>query len=168
MLTFLLLLYTRHMAAALSAITDNVHFARTDLVNWTLVTGDNGVILIDAGFPGQRDEVLGSLRQLGFEAADVRAILLTHAHVDHFGTAIWFAKTLGTPVYCHADEVGHAKREYLEQVSPLDLVTHAWQSAVADLVADHRPQRRAGPRRHPLHAAAHRGHRRDAARSPPG
>jgi glyoxylase-like metal-dependent hydrolase (beta-lactamase superfamily II) len=114
------------MAAALSAITDNVHFARTDLVNWTLVTGDNGVILIDAGFPGQRDEVLGSLRQLGFEAADVCAILLTHAHVDHFGTAIWFAKTLGTPVYCHSTEVGHAKREYLEQVSPLDLVTHAW------------------------------------------
>jgi glyoxylase-like metal-dependent hydrolase (beta-lactamase superfamily II) len=114
------------MAAALSAITDNVHFARTDLVNWTLVTDDDGVILIDAGFPGQRDEVLGSLRRLGFEAADVRAILLTHAHVDHFGTAIWFAKTLGTPVYCHCTEVGHAKREYLEQVSPLDLMLHAW------------------------------------------
>ncbi|MEZ0051084.1 glyoxylase-like metal-dependent hydrolase (beta-lactamase superfamily II) [Mycobacterium sp. MAA66] len=114
------------MAAALSAITDNIHFARTDLVNWTLVSDDTGVILIDAGFPGQRDEVLGSLRELGFEAADVRAILLTHAHVDHFGTAIWFAKTLGTPVYCHATEVGHAKREYLEQVSPVDLMMHAW------------------------------------------
>jgi glyoxylase-like metal-dependent hydrolase (beta-lactamase superfamily II) len=114
------------MAAALSAITDTVHLARTDLVNWTLVTDETGVILIDAGFPGQRDEVLDSLRQLGFEAADVRAILLTHAHVDHLGSAIWFAKTLGTPVYCHATEVGHAKREYLEQVSPLDLVTHAW------------------------------------------
>lgn len=114
------------MAAALSTITDNVHLARTDLVNWTLVTDPDGVILIDAGFPGQRDEVLGSLRQLGFEAADVRAILLTHAHVDHFGSAIWFAKTLGTPVYCHSAEVGHAKREYLEQVSPLDLLTHAW------------------------------------------
>ena len=110
----------------LSAITDNIHFAQTDLVNWTLVTGDEGVILIDAGFPGQRDEVLGSLRELGFQAADVQAILLTHAHVDHLGTAIWFAKTLGTPVYCHAGEVGHAKREYLEQVSPLDLLTHAW------------------------------------------
>lgn len=114
------------MAAALSAITDNIHFAQTDLVNWTLVSDETGVILIDAGFPGQRDEVLGSLRELGFEAADVRAILLTHAHVDHLGTAIWFAKTLGTPVYCHSTEVGHAKREYLEQVSPVDLVTRAW------------------------------------------
>lgn len=116
------------MAAALSAITDTVHLARTDLVNWTLVTDETGVILIDAGFPGQRDDVLDSLHQLGFEATDVRAILLTHAHVDHLGSAIWFAKTLGTPVYCHAAEVGHTKREYLEQVSPLDLLTHAWNA----------------------------------------
>ncbi len=57
----------------------------------------------------------------------MRAILLTHAHVDHFGSAIWFAKTHGTPVYCHADEVGHSKREYLQQASPVDLLAHAWQ-----------------------------------------
>ena len=115
------------MAAAPSAITDTVHFAQTDLVNWTLVTDDNGVMLIDAGFPGNRDDVLASLRQLGFGVDDLRAILLTHAHIDHFGSAIWFAKTHGTPVYCHADEVGHAKREYLEQASPVDVATHIWQ-----------------------------------------
>ena len=115
------------MAAALTAITDRVHFAETDLVNWTLVADDNGVMLIDAGYPGNRDEVLGSLRQLGFGVDDLRAILLTHAHIDHFGSAIWFAKTHGTPVYCHAAEVGHSKREYLEQVSPADLVKHIWQ-----------------------------------------
>src|SRR3981081_3046992 len=53
------------MAPALTAITDTVHFAQTDLVNWTLVTDGNGVILIDAGFPGSRDDVLASVRQMG-------------------------------------------------------------------------------------------------------
>jgi len=115
------------MAAVLTAITDNVHFAYTDLVNWTLVTDGTGVMLIDTGFPGHRDDVLGSLRQLGFGVDNLRAILLTHAHVDHFGSAIWFAKTHGTPVYCHAAEVGHAKREYLEQAGPADIVPHLWQ-----------------------------------------
>jgi glyoxylase-like metal-dependent hydrolase (beta-lactamase superfamily II) len=115
------------MAPALTAITDSVHFAQTDLVNWTLVTDGDGVLLIDAGFPGSRDDVLDSLRQLGFGIDDVRAILLTHAHIDHFGSAIWFAKTHGTQVYCHADEVGHAKREYLEQASPVDVMLRAWQ-----------------------------------------
>src|SRR4051812_30677400 len=115
------------MAPAMSAITDTVHFAQTDLVNWTLVADDTGVVLIDAGFPGSREDVLASLRHLGFGVDDVRAILLTHAHIDHFGSAIWFAREHGTPVYCHADEVGHAKREYLEQVSVLDLALRIWR-----------------------------------------
>ncbi|MDV3129451.1 MBL fold metallo-hydrolase [Mycobacterium sp. 21AC1] len=115
------------MAAALTAITDRVHFAQTDLVNWTLVTDDDGVILIDAGFPGQRDEVLGSVRRLGFGIDDIRAVLLTHAHIDHLGTAIWFAKNHGTPVFCHTDEVAHAKRDYLEQAAPADVIRHIWQ-----------------------------------------
>jgi len=111
----------------LEQVTDLVYVAKTDLVNWALVTGDDGVVLIDSGFPGQRADVLASLRELGFDAADVRAILLTHAHIDHFGSALWFAEQCGTPVYCHADEVGHAKREYLEQASPVDVAMHAWQ-----------------------------------------
>jgi glyoxylase-like metal-dependent hydrolase (beta-lactamase superfamily II) len=111
----------------LEQVTDLVYVAKTNLVNWTLITGDDGVVLVDSGFPGQRAEVLASLAELGYEAADVRAILLTHAHIDHFGTAIWFADKCGTPVYCHADEVGHAKREYLEQASPVDVAMHAWQ-----------------------------------------
>jgi glyoxylase-like metal-dependent hydrolase (beta-lactamase superfamily II) len=113
--------------ARLEQVTEHVHVAKTDLVNWALVTGDDGVVLIDSGFPGQRPEVLASLKELGFDAADVEAILLTHAHIDHFGTALWFADQCGTPVYCHADEVGHAKREYLEQASPVDVARHAWQ-----------------------------------------
>jgi glyoxylase-like metal-dependent hydrolase (beta-lactamase superfamily II) len=115
------------MAPDMTAITDTVHFAFTDLVNWTLVTDGDGVMLIDAGFPGHRDDVVASLRQLGFGVDDLRAILLTHAHIDHFGSAIWFAKTYGTPVYCHAAEVGHAKREYLQQASPADIAKHMLQ-----------------------------------------
>ncbi len=118
------------MAPALNEliqVTDIVHVARTHLVNWTIIIDGDGVLLIDAGFPGQRAEVLASLRELGCDAPDVHAIVLTHAHIDHFGTAIWFAAQHGTPVYCHADEVGHAQRKYLEQVSPGSLAAHAWQ-----------------------------------------
>ena len=115
------------MALAMTAVTERVHMARTPLVNWTLVSDDSGVLLIDAGYPGNRDDVLASLDRLGFGPADVRAILLTHAHIDHLGSAIWFAAAHGTPVYCHPDEVGHAKREYLQQVSPAALLAKAWR-----------------------------------------
>jgi len=115
------------MTPVLTAVTDHVHLARTALVNWTIVSGESGVMLIDAGFPGSRDEVLTSLRTLGFSPGDVLAILLTHAHIDHLGSATWFAATHGTPVYCDPDEVGHARREYLQQVSPAALMSQAWR-----------------------------------------
>lgn len=115
------------MTPVLMSVTDHVHLVQTPLVNWTIVTSATGVMLIDAGFPGSRDDVLTSLRMLGFEPGEVAAILLTHAHIDHLGTAIWFATTHGTPVYCHRAEVGHAKRDYLQQVSPLELATQAWR-----------------------------------------
>lgn len=115
------------MGPAMTVVTERIHVAHTSLVNWTLVTDDSGVMLIDAGYPGNRDDVLDSLKHLGYEPADVNAILLTHAHIDHLGSAIWFAKTHNTPVYCHAGEVGHAKREYLEQVSPVALLGHLWK-----------------------------------------
>lgn len=115
------------MSPVISAVTDRVHFAWTPLVNWTLVTSDDGVMLIDAGYPGSRDDVIASLDRLGCHPADVTAILLTHAHIDHLGTAIWFAKTHHTPVYCHANEVGHAKRDYLQQISPMELLPHIWR-----------------------------------------
>ncbi len=115
------------MTPVLTQVTERVHLVQTDLVNWTIVTADTDVMLIDAGFPGSRDDVLTSLRTLGYSPADVRAILLTHAHIDHLGSAIWLARTHDTPVYCHAGEVGHAKREYLQQVSPAALISQAWR-----------------------------------------
>lgn len=115
------------MTATLTALTPRTHLAQTEAVNWLLVTGDAGVLLVDAGYPGDRDEVLASLRALGCDAGDVCAVLLTHAHVDHLGSARWLAAAHDTPVYCHADEVGHARREYLEQAAPLAVARQLWR-----------------------------------------
>jgi glyoxylase-like metal-dependent hydrolase (beta-lactamase superfamily II) len=142
------------MAPVLKAVTETVHLVQGGAVNWLLVTDESGVMLIDAGYPGDRDDVLASLQLLGYQAEDVRAILLTHAHIDHLGSAIWFAKTHGTPVYCHADEVGHAKREYLEQASPLDVAKHIWRPRwalwTAHLVRDGGLSREGIPTAQPL------------------
>lgn len=119
------------MASAITALTDRVHLVQGGAVNWLVVADDTGVMLIDAGYPGDRDDVLASLTALGYQPADLCAVLLTHAHVDHLGSAIWLAKTHGTPVYCHADEVGHARREYLLQASAKSVAANLWRPRVA-------------------------------------
>lgn len=74
-------------------------------VNWYVVdAGPEGLTLVDTGLPGYRgqlDKVLSHLRR---RRSDVKAVVLTHGHVDHVGAAAAAAAT-GATVYLHpADE----------------------------------------------------------------
>ena len=56
-------------------------------VNFYLIEGPDGLILIDSGLPAHREQLLARLAGLGRSLADVRAVLLTHGHLDHTGLA---------------------------------------------------------------------------------
>ncbi|MCL2007802.1 MAG: MBL fold metallo-hydrolase [Treponema sp.] len=53
-------------------------------VNAFLIVAPNRNILIDAG-TGAGGIIVGKIRQLGFDPADIDTVLLTHLHGDHFG-----------------------------------------------------------------------------------
>jgi glyoxylase-like metal-dependent hydrolase (beta-lactamase superfamily II) len=44
--------------------------------------------------------------------------VLTHAHLDHMGGVATMADRFGTPVFTGAEEARHARREYLDQITP--------------------------------------------------
>ena len=46
-----------------------------------------GLILVDAGFPNQEEKFLKELKGLSIEPKDISLILLTHGHPDHIGSA---------------------------------------------------------------------------------
>jgi glyoxylase-like metal-dependent hydrolase (beta-lactamase superfamily II) len=54
-------------------------------VNAFIVDGDEGVVLIDTGLPRRHGAIVDGLGEVGRSVADVGAILITHAHVDHVG-----------------------------------------------------------------------------------
>ncbi len=58
-------------------------------VNVYAVQDDGGVTLIDAGWsrPAAWEALAAGLRQVGAELGDVRTVLVTHMHRDHFGQA---------------------------------------------------------------------------------
>ena len=64
---------------------------------WAITT-NNGIILIDAGFPGTTEAVLKGIRQVGLNPADVKYILLGHGHADHYAAASYFQEQYGTRV----------------------------------------------------------------------
>lgn len=68
------------------------------------------VTLIDTGLatPESREALEAGLSALGLGVRDIRRLLLTHAHLDHFGQAAWIAAESGAEVFMHPDEVGKA------------------------------------------------------------
>ncbi|HET6551572.1 MAG TPA: MBL fold metallo-hydrolase [Solirubrobacter sp.] len=69
--------------------------------NWYVVEGDDGLTIVDAGVPDSWGSLLDALVQLGRQPADVRALVLTHAHFDHVGFAERARVELRVPVYVH-------------------------------------------------------------------
>jgi glyoxylase-like metal-dependent hydrolase (beta-lactamase superfamily II) len=111
-------------------VDTNVFCATGTDVNWILLREGDEVTLIDSGYPGDAATVEASVRAIGSRPEAVRAILLTHAHIDHLGSVNHFHARYGTPVYASAVEVPHARREYLEQVTPALVARQCWRPGV--------------------------------------
>lgn len=118
----------------------NAHFVYTPLVNWVILVGDDGVTLIDGGYPGQAGLVEESLRRVGAQPGDIKAALLTHAHVDHLGGLAKVAQRHGFPVYADPAEVGHARRDFLHQANALTLAPYLWRPRVLLWLSQMLPQ----------------------------
>jgi len=70
--------------------------------NVFLLRGDEGSILVDTGSPGESDLILERLAKRSVAPDDIRLILLTHGHTDHFGSAAALRERTGAPVAIHA------------------------------------------------------------------
>ncbi|MEV6657286.1 MBL fold metallo-hydrolase [Nocardia fluminea] len=103
-------------------VSDSVHVVAGTNVNWALINDGSGITVIDAGYPADTADVLGSIHQIGGRLADVRAVLFTHAHLDHIGAIPALIEQFGMPIYTGTEEVRHAKSEYLQQITPTGML----------------------------------------------
>ncbi len=66
-------------------IFDNLYYVGLQRVGAHLLTTSDGLILIDTTFDNLAYQVLDNIRKVGFDPADIRYIICTHAHIDHAG-----------------------------------------------------------------------------------
>ena len=77
---------------------------------WAIASG-SGVVLVDTGAhgPGSMADLELALHQVRLRVQDVRLVVCTHAHADHYGQAAPVAELAGCEVWMHPNHE-HATR----------------------------------------------------------
>ncbi|HET9299897.1 MAG TPA: subclass B3 metallo-beta-lactamase [Candidatus Polarisedimenticolaceae bacterium] len=66
-------------------IAGNLYYVGSSDVTAFLLTGPEGHVLIDGGYPETAPLIVKSISELGFKITDVKVLLNSHAHFDHAG-----------------------------------------------------------------------------------
>jgi glyoxylase-like metal-dependent hydrolase (beta-lactamase superfamily II) len=69
------------------------------------VAADGGLVLFDCGMHEERSllDLDDALRQVGHQLDDVRLLVCTHGHVDHYGQAAAVLERVGCELWMHPD-----------------------------------------------------------------
>ncbi|MFI5685100.1 MBL fold metallo-hydrolase [Streptomyces sp. NPDC051636] len=138
------------MRADVRQVADGTYLVHGSNTNWVILKDGDALTLVDTGYPGDRLQVLDSLTAVGGAPEAVAAVLITHAHNDHLGSAEFLRAAHGTPVYLHEAEVPHARREFLQQVSVGEVLRNAWRPGVLPWMVH--ALRSGGTEQHPVTA----------------
>ena len=67
------------------------------------VAADGGIVLVDTGMhePGSMDDLERAFAQIGLSVDDVRLVVVTHAHADHWGQAATICDRTGCEMWMH-------------------------------------------------------------------
>ncbi|MBN2550358.1 MAG: MBL fold metallo-hydrolase [Anaerolineales bacterium] len=85
-----------------------IHNLSLGLARAYLVEHEAGLALVDAGSPGMEKVVLQTMQEISRQ--DLRIIVITHAHLDHYGSAAALRRATGAPVAVHLADASAMQR----------------------------------------------------------
>jgi metallo-beta-lactamase class B len=66
-------------------VFDNLYYVGPGFVSVWLIPTSSGLLLVDSAQEPYVDHVIDSIRKAGFNPVDIKYILVSHGHLDHFG-----------------------------------------------------------------------------------
>jgi glyoxylase-like metal-dependent hydrolase (beta-lactamase superfamily II) len=106
----------------------------TKWVNFYLLVDQGEATLIDAGYPGYWPQVSEALGALGLPNDSLSAVVVTHHHVDHVGTAEQCRREAGATVYVHEADAPIVRGERRSHVPP-GFYRQSWRPSMARYLA---------------------------------
>ena len=80
-------------------IAGNLYYVGANDVAAFLITGPEGHVLIDGGYPGTAPMIMASIAKLGFDIRDVKVLLNSEPHYDHAGGLAELQKASGARLW---------------------------------------------------------------------
>jgi metallo-beta-lactamase class B len=92
-------------------VFDNLYYVgEKEYSAWAVVTSA-GIIVIDTIWAySVEDEIVGGLKKLGFDPANIKYAVVSHAHIDHIGGAKFLQDTYGTRIVMSAADWDFAEK----------------------------------------------------------
>ena len=90
-------------------VINGVRIVPMGMANAFLIEGDDGLILIDAGFPNKQVAVFEAIRGLGGSPDQLKHLIFTHGHPDHIGSAAAIVRETGARTYMHPLDIPMAE-----------------------------------------------------------
>ena len=86
---------------AVKRVIKGVDVVPMGFANAFLIEADDGLTLIDAGYPNKEAAVFGAIRGLGRSLDQLKHLIFTHGHPDHIGSAAAIVRETGARTYMH-------------------------------------------------------------------
>ena len=94
---------------AVTRVIKGVHVVPMGMANAYLIEGEDGLTLIDAGYPDKEAAVFGAIRGLGRSPDQLKHLIFTHGHPDHIGSAAAIVQQTGARTYMHPLDIPMAE-----------------------------------------------------------
>lgn len=88
---------------------DNLSFVGNEGVGCFVLATTEGLLCFDNMEPDDAPYIEQGIRDLGYDPADLKHILITHGHLDHFGNAVYFREKYGTKLWMSSLDEAWAK-----------------------------------------------------------
>ena len=86
-------------------IAGNLYYVGNKDVSCHLIDTGEGLILLDTAFPQSVYLLLESIRSLGFDPYDIKYIVHSHGHYDHFGGTKALVELTGAKTFLGEEDI---------------------------------------------------------------
>ncbi|MCH8620431.1 MBL fold metallo-hydrolase [Undibacterium sp. TS12] len=91
------------------------------MVNCHLIIQGQNCIVVDTGLPGSAGKIIRALKRHGLDQSHIRLVVITHAHVDHAGSAAALRELSGAPIAGHDGDLA-----YYQQKQQMHFCSTGW------------------------------------------